>query len=124
MTTFGAMPRSSTLLAVAFAGLALSATPASAATRTCNIQKEWTTFGVTYVTQLKVTNTTCAKGKEVVRAFHKCRKANGGIKGRCGSRVLGYRCTEKRTTGAAQFSSEVICSNGTRRVKHFYTQNT
>lgn len=117
------MPRSSVLLA-AVAGLLLGAAPASAATRTCNIQKEWTTFGVTYVTQLKVTNTTCANGKKVVRAFHRCRKANGGIEGRCASRVLGYRCTEARKSGPAQFSSEVLCRNGTRRVRHFYTQNT
>jgi hypothetical protein len=117
------LPRSSVLLAVLAASL-LAAAPASAATRTCNIQREWTTFGVTYVTQLKVTNTTCANGKKVVRAFHKCRKAHGGVKGRCPNRVLGYRCTETRTSGPAQFSSEVLCKYGTRRVKHFYTQNT
>lgn len=115
-------PRASLLAALA--GLAVAAGPAAAGTRTCDIRNEWTTFGVTYVTQIKVTNTTCAKGKRVVRAFHRCRKANGGIKGRCTSRVLGYRCTESRTTGPAQFSSEVVCRDGTRRVRHFYTQNT
>jgi len=115
-------PRS---IAVAtLACFALIAAPASAATRNCNVQNDAGTYGVTYVTSLKVTNVTCARGKRVVRAFHRCRKANGGIKGRCATRVLGFRCTEDRSAIATQFSSRVVCRDGTRRVVHTYTQNT
>jgi len=114
-------PRS--LAAATLAGLVVATAPAAAATRSCNVQNDAGTYGVTYVTSLRVTNVTCARGKTVVRAFHKCRKANGGIKGRC-PRVLGYRCTENRTAIATQFSSRVVCTYGTRRVVHTYTQNT
>jgi hypothetical protein len=113
-----------TLAAALLAGLAFAAAPASAATRTCNVQNDGDSFGVTYITSLKVTNVGCAGGKKLVRAFHTCRKAHGGIKGRCTTRVLGYRCTENRATGPVQFSSKVSCKNGTRRVVHTYTQNT
>lgn len=115
-------PRS--LAAATLAGIVLATAPAAAATRSCSTDKDYDSFGVTYVSQLRVTNTTCLKGKRVVRAFHQCRKANGGIRGRCTTRVLGYRCTENRTTIATQFSSRVVCTYGTRRVVHTYTQNT
>ncbi|MCW2992373.1 MAG: hypothetical protein JWM73_2967, partial [Solirubrobacterales bacterium] len=87
-------------------------------------KSEWTSFGVTYVPKLWVAGTSCANGKTVVRAFHKCRKAHGGITGRCPVKVLGYRCKETRTTGPQQISSKVVCSNGSRRVGHYYNQNT
>ena len=32
--------------------------------------------------------------ERVVKAFNACRRANGGVKGRCTKRVLGYRCSE------------------------------
>jgi hypothetical protein len=112
------------LAPAALAALAVFAAPASAATRTCNVQNDADSFGVTYVTSLKVTNVGCAGGKKVVRAFHKCRKAHGGIKGRCTTKVLGYRCKETRTAIPTQFSSKVTCTNGSRRVVHTYTQNT
>lgn len=115
-------PRSS--LALVLAGAALAATPASAATRSCNVQRDAGSYGVTYVTSLKVTNTSCANGKKVIRAFNRCRKANGGIKGRCNRRVLGYRCKENRSAIATQFSSKVTCRAGTRRIVFTYTQNT
>jgi hypothetical protein len=103
--------------------LVLAALPASAVAKTCNVQNDADTYGPTYVTSLTVKGVTCARGKTVVRAFHKCRKANGGLKGHC-RRVLGYRCTETRTSIATQFSAKATCRNGTRRVVHTYTQNT
>lgn len=102
-------------------GLGLAAAPAAQA-KACQVSPS-EKFGVTYVTSLSVAGVTCARGKEVVRAFHRCRKDNGGIMGRC-SRVLGYRCTERRTSNPAQFSSKATCTNGTRRIVHTYTQNT
>jgi hypothetical protein len=120
-------PRSGlSLAATVLAGAALAAAPASAATRNCNVQHDASTFGVTYVTSLKVTNTSCARGKKVIRAFTKCRKRHGGIRGRCPrtTSVLGYHCRERRTAIATQFSSKVVCTAGTRRVVFTYTQNT
>lgn len=102
-------------------GLGLAAAPAAQA-KSCQVSPS-ERFGVTYVTSLTVSGVTCARGKEIVRAFHKCRKARGGIKGRC-PKVLGYSCTERRTSNPAQFSSKATCTNGTRRVVHTYTQNT
>jgi hypothetical protein len=112
------------LAAALLAGLTLATAPASAATRNCNVQNDGDSFGVTYITSLKVTNVGCPGGKKLVRAFHKCRKAHGGIKGRCTTKVLGYRCTEDRQAISTQFSSKVSCKNGSRRVVHTYTQNT
>ncbi|MEA2468776.1 MAG: hypothetical protein QOJ57_2902, partial [Thermoleophilaceae bacterium] len=65
--------------------------------------------------------TSCATGKAVVRAFHKCRK---GPRGRCHRRVKGFKCTEHRSGIAVQFNSRVTCKRGGKVVKHTYTQNT
>ena len=61
-----------------------------------------------------------------MRAFHACRKAHGGLKGRCPARtkVRGYRCRENRSAIKTQFSSKVTCRRGTRRVVTTYTQFT
>ena len=109
--------------ALAVAAAVLAAAPAAQA-KQCNVQRDAENFGVSYVTSLEVKGVTCATGKKVVRAFHKCRKANGGIRGRCTSRVLGYACTERREAIKTQFSGKATCKNGTRRVVHTYTQFT
>lgn len=112
------------LLASALAVLALAALPTAALAKTCGIKpNEAGTFGVTYVLKITASGTSCASAKKLVRAFHACRKAHG-IKGRCTTRVLGYRCTEQRTTTSVQFSGKVSCKNGSRRVVHYYSQNT
>jgi hypothetical protein len=115
----------STLLPLLVA-LAAAAAPASAAARTCNVQRDAGSFGVTYVTSQQVTRASCASGRKVVRAFTRCRKAHGGTKGRCPRRtsVLGYHCQETRSTIPTQFSSKVVCTAGHRRVVFTYTQNT
>lgn len=118
------LPRLGALAAITLTGLFLAAAPAQAATRSCDIRKEAGKFGPTYVTQLKVTNTSCAAGKDVVRAFHRCRKASGGIKGRCRKPVLGYSCSERRSSIPTQITGVVTCKKGTRRVNHSYSQNT
>jgi hypothetical protein len=111
-------------LAPLAAVVVLAALPATALAKGCNVQNDADSYGPTYVTSLTVKNVGCAGGKKVVRAFHRCRKAHGGIKGRCPIKVLGYRCAESRTAIATQFSAKVTCKNGTRRVVHTYTQNT
>jgi hypothetical protein len=112
----------SALLALVVA--AAGAAPAQASYRSCNISGRQTTFGPSYVTSLAVRHTSCATGKRVVRAFHRCRKANGGKTGHCRHRVLHYRCTEQRGYGHGQFTGKVTCTRGSRRVRHTYTQFT
>jgi hypothetical protein len=108
------------LATLAFAGGA----PAASST-TCDLRKDGRKLGTTYVTSLKVQQVSCAKGKSVVKAFNACRRANGGLKGRCEKRVLGYRCTEKRGNSIpTQYSAKATCKNATRTVRFDYTQYT
>ncbi|MBA3329133.1 MAG: hypothetical protein H0T43_12615 [Solirubrobacterales bacterium] len=82
-------------------------------------------LGPTYLTKLSVTRTSCRTGLRVVRAYYRCRVRNGGRDGRCRSRVLTYRCTERRfNTISTQFDARVTCSKGSARVLHTYTQFT
>jgi hypothetical protein len=76
----------------------------------------------TYIQQLKVKNTSCGKGWKVVRAFHDCRKENGGRDGRCKSRVKGYKCDEGKRSGVkgVRYSATVVCKDGAKKVKHLY----
>jgi hypothetical protein len=94
------------------------------AARTCSIRGQERSLGPSYVTSLKVSGVSCATGKAVVRAYHKCRFRNGGARGRCTKRVMGYRCKETRSGIQVQFNAKVSCRNGGRRVDHTYTQNT
>jgi hypothetical protein len=81
--------------------------------------------GASYVTSLKVRNTSCRKGEKVVKAFHSCRKNNGGSDGRCNSAVEGFKCDEgKRESTPAQYNAKVVCTKGGKKVVHTYTQRT
>ncbi|MFL5847244.1 MAG: hypothetical protein ACJ762_21415 [Solirubrobacteraceae bacterium] len=114
---------SRSFLAPLLAVLALAALPAAAQARNCPIApSESGSFGVTYVLKITATGTTCGKAKKLVRAFHACRKAHG-IQGRCTKKVLGYSCSEQRTTTTTQMSGKVSCKYGSRRVVHYYSQN-
>src|SRR4051795_5866061 len=110
-----------TLLGAAAA--AHSASPAAAANR-CDVSKDGRKLGTTYVTKLTATNVTCTKAKSVVKAFHRCRRANGGAKGRCVSRVQGFRCTETRETIPTQFDARATCRDGSRVIRFNYEQFT
>ena len=116
-------PRSSLL---ALAVLAALASAPAAQAKNCFSQDEAESFGVSYVTSLTAKNTPCRNAKAVVRAYHKCRKANGGKKGRCPktTSVLGYRCTERRSSISTQITGKATCRKGDRRVVHTYTQFT
>lgn len=98
-----------------------AAGPVAQASKSCNVGSG-RGYGTTYVTALSVRRTSCAAGKEVVRAFHACRP---GKKGRCHRRVLGYSCSERRFNQIrTQYDSKVTCKKGSRVVKHSYTQWT
>jgi hypothetical protein len=102
---------------------AYSVSPAVAATR-CDVSKDGRKLGTTYVTKLSATNVTCTKAKSVVKAFHRCRRAHGGPKGRCTSRVQGFRCTETRESIPTQFDSRATCRDGSRAIRFSYEQFT
>ncbi|MCW2966999.1 MAG: hypothetical protein JWM71_771 [Solirubrobacteraceae bacterium] len=121
------------VMSLALLGLALTALPSPASTasaaalHTCALTpKEEQHFGPTYVTSVKVHGIGCAAGKAVVKSFQTCRRAHGGVKGRCphSVSVRGFHCTENRSTIPSQFTSKVTCASGSRRVVHTYTQNT
>jgi hypothetical protein len=112
-------------LAALLAALAFAGAAPAASTTTCDVRKDGRKLGTTYVTSLKVQHVSCARGKSVVKAFNACRRANGGLKGRCEKRVLGYRCTEKRGNSIpTQYSSKATCKSATRTVRFAYTQYT
>jgi hypothetical protein len=110
-------------LIVSLAALVLL--PANASAATCDIRGKERELGATYVTSLVVKRVSCARGERLVKAFHRCRRDNGGPKARCPRRVSGYRCRERRSaTIRTQYSSRVRCKRGKRRVVHRYTQFT
>ncbi len=93
---------------------------------TCHLSAdEAESLGTSYVLPLKVKNTSCGKGEKVVIAFNDCRKARGGADGHCKSKVLGYKCSEgpRETAPGLQFSADVKCKNGNKKVIFSYTQN-
>lgn len=110
-------------ISLALAALAVLSVSPVAEAATCNIRGKERNFGTTYVYTLKVRNVSCATGGKVVRAYHACRKRNGGRDGRCRG-VLRYRCKEKRTQAIrTQFDAKVWCTRGSRVVYHAYQQN-
>lgn len=82
-------------------------------------------LGATYVTSLKVHGASCSVGKDVAKAFNKCRKEKG-VSGHCTHKVKSYRCTDKRPADQSiptQFNGVVKCRRGSRRVNFDYQQN-
>ncbi|HEU4658392.1 MAG TPA: hypothetical protein VFR97_12740 [Capillimicrobium sp.] len=99
-------------------------TPIASAAGACKVG-DGRGLGPTYVTSLRVSGTSCATGKKVVRAYYQCRVRNGGKRGRCTSKVLGFRCSERRGSSIpTQFDAKVTCRKGGATVKHAYTQFT
>ena len=107
-----------------FAAVLALAAPASA--KSCNLSpNEQRSLGATYVLNLKAKKVTCGKAKKVVKAFNACRKANGGVDGRCTKKVKRFRCTESRFNETSfQYDSNVTCKRGRKRVTFTYQQNT
>ena len=128
-------PRSRLLHAVAvsaclaLAGL-VGASPAVAATKTCKAgsTKYPNSNPGGYFTSLKVTNVGCSTGASLMKAFYRCRRANGqGVQGKCrSSKVNGLKCTEKRPASGnngSEFNATVTCTSGSKKIVHTYQQN-
>jgi hypothetical protein len=112
-------------LAVLLALVVVSAGARAASSTTCDIRKDGRKLGTTYVTSLKVSHVSCTTAKRLVKAFHACRRANGGVKGHCEKRVNGYRCAERRGDSIpTQYSARVTCRHSPRSVRFNYTQYT
>ena len=77
-----------------------------------------------YFTSLSVRVTSCSKGREVQRGHYRCRVRNGGRDGRCGRRVEGYRCSERRgARTSVEYNARVSCRKGSARITFTYQQN-
>jgi len=102
---------------------AVALIPASASAATCKLPADGRGLGPTYLLALTTTKAGCGQGKAVVKAWHACatkRRADG----RCATKVLGYRCSEKRVTGPTEFDAKATCVKGAARVRFTYTQFT
>lgn len=112
--------------ALLVSALPAGASPEATAARKCHLtSKQQRGLGATYVLTLRVSGTTCANGRKVVKAYHKCRFAHGGRDGRCKSRVFGYRCEERRFNKIpSQYDARARCKKSGREIFHVYTQNT
>jgi hypothetical protein len=126
------MLRRTSLLVAAAAAAALTILPAGAqaagpeafASKSCSLSGKTRALGPTYTTALSVKRVKCSKGESLVKAYYKCRKRNGGKKGRCGG-VSGFSCSERRYAAIpTQFSATATCKKGKKKVVHKYTQFT
>jgi hypothetical protein len=112
------------VIAAAAAGPAGASSGDRAAKRgACDISGQQQDLGASYVTSVKARHVGCGKALKVVKAYHKCRKDNGGRDGHCGS-VKGYECSEKRETAPSQYNAKAKCTKGSKKVVQTYTQNT
>jgi len=117
--------RTRSIVVAVLAALTVAALPDAAEAARCSVKGKERKLGATYVTSLSAVRVSCRTAERVVRAFHRCRRRNGGAKGRCRSRVMGYRCSDKRLRSApTQFDARATCRRGKRRVTHAYTQFT
>ena len=119
-----------TLAAAALATTALAAPAAGAkstasASKSCGISGIQRAYGHNmYLDALSTRNTSCRKGRKVLKGYTKCRYKHGGLNGRCPNRVERYKCGEGKRTVAPhiQYSVNVACKRGARRIKFTYTQ--
>ena len=111
--------------AVASARQASGGDPVATAAATCKTPSD-DAWGPTYVVQLSVRKVACRKGVAVVKAYHRCRIADGGKKnGTCTRKVLRFRCREERLSSIkTQFDAKVTCTRGAARIAYTYTQYT
>jgi hypothetical protein len=116
-----------TALIAAIPATASADGPSASASRNCPLSfKQQQSFPpASYVTSLRVFSTSCRKGKKVIRAYHRCRKAHGGRNGRCPNRVQRFRCREgkREAVPGVQYNAKVVCRRGARKIVSTYTQN-
>lgn len=111
-------------LAVLATAASAPAQPVARAARSCGLAGEWASLGPTYVEQLSVSDTSCATGAKVIKAYNRCRLEAGGVKGRCHARVLGFRCSETRSASPDQFVARARCTDRRKVVTFSYSENT
>ncbi len=99
------------------------AAPSASASKGCNFDRRGYGHNM-YLTALSVRHTSCAKGKSVVNGYTKCRYKHGGLNGHCPNKVKRFKCGEGKRTIAPhiQYSVNVSCKRGSRRIKFAYTQ--
>ncbi len=97
----------------------VGASTVARSTRSCSPPKY---PGLGYFTAVRVSGTSCATGKKVALAYYRCRVKHGRA-GHCTSRVLHFRCTEKRNRIPTQIDARVTCKYGSRTVVHYYQQD-
>ena len=78
--------------------------------------------GSGYFTSLSVTKVTCATGKKVALAFHKCRTKNGR-QGPLRGEGRGLRLHREAHDDLDRDQRPRHCKRGTRKVLHTYQQN-
>src|SRR3954447_7436960 len=111
-----ALPSVGTVAAALLICIPAHAGPTASAAATCDVSKDGRKLGATYVTALTTTKVTCAKAKRLVKSFNSCRRAHGGVNGKCAS-FSGYRCKETRTSIPTQFTAKATCTaSGGRRL--------
>jgi hypothetical protein len=116
-------------LALVAAGACLAGVQGAAAAETTHAARACSAPkypGNGYFTSLRVSHTSCGKGRKVALAHYHCRRKHG-VRGHCHHRVLHFRCKENRPASAripTQYSSRVTCKRGGRRVVLVYQQNT
>jgi len=125
MTHHRLRPTSLAAALVATALLAVAAAcgqvaQAQAAT-TCKPPSRYPSSG--YFTSLTVSGTSWTTGRKLTLAYYRCRTKNGRA-GTCRTRVLRYRCTEKRNRIPTEINARVTCKRGSRTIVHTYQQNT
>jgi hypothetical protein len=98
--------------------------PVAHEARACTLAGRYYSLGPTYVEKLSVSHTSCATGVKVIKSYDACRLKAGGAKGRCTSKVLGFKCSEKRSSSAVQFVASARCTKRREVVKFSYSENT
>jgi hypothetical protein len=106
-----------------FAGAVASARPVARTAKNCSLAGEYTRLGPTYVERLSVSRTNCSIGVSLIRAYNACRLKAGGPKGRCTSKIHGFRFSEKRDSSAVQFVALVRATKGHAVVTFTYSEN-
>ncbi|MDQ6849286.1 MAG: hypothetical protein M3070_04785 [Actinomycetota bacterium] len=101
-----------------------SAQPVARAAGSCSLVGKYRTLGPTYADSLSVSGTSCATGVNLIKAYNSCRLKAGGRKGHCHSKVLGFSCSEKRSSSGVQFIGTVRCTKGRAVVTFAYNENT
>ena len=108
----------------------VGAQPSFARTYSCSTPNEPRGLNGGYFSNLRVSgyrsrSSACRRGRRLVLAYYRCRRARG-VRGSChGRRINGLRCRERRgDVIPTEYNATVTCTSGSRRIVHVYQQNT